>query len=298
MIEIIVTEEGIPLIFNAEDWLKLREEHRIVGSLVGCLAQTPYQDHFKGLPLALLPEEATLLRENNVARLINHASLLKSPSSDVKAEYDKYCEKICDEQIECLMEERKRQITGNLDNIVAGKQRKLMGLKTKKKKGKSKGKCDEQISTPTETTVTIDRNKVLEEELSKVKPPPKSAICVQIFTAHPWLKSEELSDVKWNFPSSPTELLRYNVFRHFWQKGYFLTSGMKYGGDFLVYPGDPFQFHAYFVVICIDKNAPLRPVDLAALGRLGTAARKSIVLAYEGNNKEINYQTLKWSPIK
>lgn len=31
--------------------------------------------------------------------------------------------------------------------------------------------------------------------------------------------------------------LRYKVFKDLWYKGYHLTSGLKYGGDYLVYPG-------------------------------------------------------------
>ena len=31
--------------------------------------------------------------------------------------------------------------------------------------------------------------------------------------------------------------LRYRVFCDLWRKGYHLTNGLKYGGDYLVYPG-------------------------------------------------------------
>jgi len=36
---------------------------------------------------------------------------------------------------------------------------------------------------------------------------------------------------------SSTDTLKYHVFSYFWEKGYFLTAGGKFGGDFLVYPG-------------------------------------------------------------
>ena len=47
----------------------------------------------------------------------------------------------------------------------------------------------------------------------------------------------EQNSVDWDFPQNDVETLRYRVFEDFWQKGYFLTSGGKFGGDFLVYPG-------------------------------------------------------------
>lgn len=40
---------------------RLRESHRIVGSLIGCLPTYPRQSNQLGLPLQLLPEETTLL---------------------------------------------------------------------------------------------------------------------------------------------------------------------------------------------------------------------------------------------
>jgi len=33
------------------------------------------------------------------------------------------------------------------------------------------------------------------------------------------------------------ERIRYKVFKDLWSKGYYLTCGMKFGGDFLVYEG-------------------------------------------------------------
>jgi len=59
--------------------------------------------------------------------------------------------------------------------------------------------------------------------------------------------------VRWSFPQTPQEVshtvsekaantpslqeLQYKVFKDLWTKGYYLTAGLKYGGDYLVYPG-------------------------------------------------------------
>ncbi len=45
------------------DAVWLREEWRIVGSLVGALGSHPRQNSQLGLPLSLSPDEATLLRD-------------------------------------------------------------------------------------------------------------------------------------------------------------------------------------------------------------------------------------------
>jgi tRNA-splicing endonuclease subunit Sen34 len=41
----------------------------------------------------------------------------------------------------------------------------------------------------------------------------------------------------WNYPSNLQERARCGVFRGLWEKGYFMGGGIKFGGDYLVYPG-------------------------------------------------------------
>lgn len=41
----------------------------------------------------------------------------------------------------------------------------------------------------------------------------------------------------WTYPKTHEETLRYKVFCALWEKGYYITSGSKFGGDYLMYPG-------------------------------------------------------------
>ncbi len=43
--------------------------------------------------------------------------------------------------------------------------------------------------------------------------------------------------LSWNYPETDIDRTRSRVFRDLWDKGYYLTSGGKFGGDYLVYPG-------------------------------------------------------------
>jgi hypothetical protein len=81
------------------DWLKLREEYRIVGSLIGCLAHLPRQDSFLGLPMVLLPEEVTLLLEQEVARLVSYSSLTCAPSNDIRQKFQEYRKRLYKQQV-------------------------------------------------------------------------------------------------------------------------------------------------------------------------------------------------------
>lgn len=41
----------------------------------------------------------------------------------------------------------------------------------------------------------------------------------------------------WTYPATPYERAKCRVFRDLWEKGNFMGGGIKFGGDFLVYPG-------------------------------------------------------------
>ena len=53
---------------------------------------------------------------------------------------------------------------------------------------------------------------------------------------------------------SSSDSQKYRVFSYFWEKGYFLTGGGKFGGDFLIYPGVlvDFAFTTIFNIILQD----------------------------------------------
>jgi len=62
--------------------------------------------------------------------------------------------------------------------------------------------------------------------------------CFVVFIANVWQNQViENPKIALNFAESPRDKLLYRVFCHFWELGYFLTSGGKFGGDFLIYPG-------------------------------------------------------------
>lgn len=88
-----------------------------------------------------------------------------------------------------------------------------------------------------------------------------------------------LQPVQWSFPHTQQQRLRMAVFADLHSRGYFLTSGSKFGGDFLAYPGDPNLYHAQFVVRVLPLGQVLNPVLFKGLARGVHAARKHLLLA-------------------
>ncbi|PVU97943.1 hypothetical protein BB561_000200 [Smittium simulii] len=99
-----------------------------------------------------------------------------------------------------------------------------------------------------------------------------------------------------NWPISALEISKLAVFRDLWQKGYFLTPGLKFGGDYLVYPGDPMRYHSHFIATVTEYDSQLTCHEIVALGRVGTNVKKNRLLCfYNPNSRSIDYTTLAWA---
>jgi tRNA-splicing endonuclease subunit Sen34 len=101
----------------------------------------------------------------------------------------------------------------------------------------------------------------------------------------------------WDYPSDLTERARCGVFKDLWKQGYFIGGGIKFGGEYLVYPGDPLRYHSHFTATVIESPvASLRPMEIVAHGRLGTATKKAHLLCgWDDEKKEVSYISIEWS---
>lgn len=67
----------------------------------------------------------------------------------------------------------------------------------------------------------------------------------------------------------------YPVYRHLQSRGYYLSPGLRFGSQFMAYPGDPLRFHSHFVVRGLDWDEEIDVLDVIAGGRLGTGVKKA-----------------------
>jgi tRNA-splicing endonuclease subunit Sen34 len=93
----------------------------------------------------------------------------------------------------------------------------------------------------------------------------------------PWNEdaSERLTPAKWDWPATEKDHIRYKIFKSLWEKGFYISKGSKFGGDFLLYPGDPSRFHSNYVVTVARPNQTFSPLDAISMGRLGTTVKKT-----------------------
>ncbi len=93
------------------------------------------------------------------------------------------------------------------------------------------------------------------------------------------------------------QVLRYKVYSDLWRKGKYLTNGAKYGGDFLVYSGDPCLVHSDYVALVLPWQQPIS--NLVSLGHLGSKVRKNTLLcSVTPESDEVTYFSLEWSRLQ
>jgi tRNA-intron endonuclease len=85
---------------------------------------------------------------------------------------------------------------------------------------------------------------------------------------------------------------KYRVYEDLRDRGYVVTPGIKYGGDFAVYEDGPGIDHAPYIVQIKDSIDNLRAAEIVRAGRLATTVRKSFILAIL--NDEIRYIEFNW----
>uniref|UniRef100_A0A8D0B667 tRNA-splicing endonuclease subunit Sen34 n=1 Tax=Salvator merianae TaxID=96440 RepID=A0A8D0B667_SALMN len=278
--------EGKAFVWNYMDVRRMREEHRIVGMLVGALVRKPRQNVRLGLPLQLLPEEARLLVEKGLAVLVkspppqplgNGTDQDPSTLKQVAA-YQKGLEQSYQEQVRIAAEQRKAILSTLAEHIAQGR-------------AKKQQQKEERVlhSKPAD----LESSFVLPQESMMIQLPTERITSCQEEEVDLHVPSQD-----WPYAGQREHEIRYCIFRNLWERGYYITSGSKFGGDFLVYPGDPMRFHAHYIALCLSKDAPLSLCDVISAGRLGTNVKKTVLLCSADQEGTAVYTSLQWSGLQ
>lgn len=260
-----------PLLWRDQDLRSVRS-HGLVGALLGALPRTPRQNGRLGRPLLLLPEEELLLSER-------HAAAAMPPATqDVEG---------AELVVQVEQQEAEQQQSYEQQGVLALDDRKsaLLRAMTSSDQDSGSGSVDDSVQVRLEA---LDRDFAF----------PRSALAVQLSTARAGLthcpESRAFLQADWPIRAQHGCQDRYQVFRDLRGRGFFLTSAGKFGGDFLVYPGDPLRFHAHFIAVCLPADDPVCLLDLLAVTRLGSNVKKTVLLCSPSGGG-VTYTSLQWS---
>ncbi|CAI2175302.1 16768_t:CDS:2 [Funneliformis geosporum] len=272
----------------------LRENYRIVGSFIGCLPRYPLQNQLFGLPMTLMPEEVTLLLSKGIIVLVDDAKSHRSPTQA---------------QIEESEQMRSQEEKNQLQEYIKSIEKKRLKIEFLRKNNDSV-----QPDDPKEKDTSIQQKNQevqdqqdsldLENYTSKISG-FAPVINIQTTSSFSWYNdngncysSIDLAKQNnlWVWPNVQKEIQKYKVYSDLWDRGYYITSGIKFGGDYLLYPGDPLRYHSHFIATVLDVDRIISPMDIITFGRLGTAVKKSYILcSWDQHQDKAVYHSLEWS---
>ena len=273
---------GRYLVFSIDAVTYLRREHHICGVLIGTLPQIPQQNVFLGLPLELMPEEARLLVDKGVACIVD----------EVKAH----------DGMQSLLEEDRRQYLRELESQGLHAMRILSDRKDQQRERALK-----KISEKKDKTPAVKAAAAAADDAPPSSAPPsaskdESSSVVDLFADGPSSRKASTSTASGpqqvmgitpatSYPplphpasstklllSSPEVPLSYPLFAHLHSRGYFLSPGLRFGCQYVAYPGDPLRFHSHFLVVSAEWDDNINLMDIINGGRLGTGVKKGFLL--------------------
>lgn len=253
---------GRYLVFDVKDVSTLRRAHNICAVFVGTTPQNPTQNIFQGLPIELYPEEARLLVDKGAGYVVDdaasHLAQLTSLDVDSRAAY-----------IQSL-KTRRRKAQRALDEEQAARKeagQKMRARKNSRKLPETSNPAEDSLfsseaSEPAELKAGDDAPGVVVKQDTHFTPTTSSGL------VHPTAQSTAMIDTPRSYP----------LYAHLNSLGYYITPGLRFGGDYSVYPGDPFRYHAHFIATSYDWDEEITVLDLVGGGRLGTAVKKGFLI--------------------
>ncbi|QRW00658.1 tRNA intron endonuclease, catalytic C-terminal domain [Ceratobasidium sp. AG-Ba] len=296
-------------VWSVDDIATLRTEYRICGTLTGTLPSISQQNVFLGVPLTLLPEEVAALVDTDKAYIIDDSQSYSQPTREQLEEWAEARKASIAEELK--QRDAAARATVKID--MSDKAQKKREARKAAKQQQPRPEGDEFIPTRTDSPALTEPQ---QNQPHTVHVPSESST-LSWYNAQVYHSISEARDAGiWSYPSDEKERAECAVFRDLWEKGNYLGPGIKFGGNYLVYPGsppsdpflaykltgvmsigDPLRYHSHFVVtVHPSKTSPIRPMDIVAFGRLGTATKKVHLLGgYDDETGDVSYYSIEWA---
>lgn len=293
------------LVFTGNEVSELRNAYHIWSSLIGTRTKTSDQSTSEpAIPLQLSKEEVCTLMEIYPHRIHLHESIeIENTIENVKqfiSAFENYLNLFSKKQVADHKIKRIDQLTSMKDQILEGKRSKLnkrLQVIDRQVNKNGSENVQQQVSLNEQRVKVLNELNNLENEFNKqlenlnTQQPPMNN---DDLTTHIFIKTPEFYKTLFKVRSIGLDefLLtnthvynscKYQVYKYFWSNGFYLTGGAKFGGDFLVYPDTPNDYHSQFIVVCIETISQFRKLTLKELityARMATCVKKTFILAY------------------
>lgn len=294
------------LLYDIETVTYVRRKYNICGVLVGSLPQSPQQNVFLGLPLELMPEEARLLVEQGVAYVVDdnaahrRAFIADGLSAEEKTAYQMSLRrqgvaaakdvgrKKVEEKKAAL--QRKKE-TENWNDVPEGMLRPASERKKKAAIGDQPATQQQNESHSNQDDSLFDSQTTKEpsDHAPAVDPAniePEPFFITPTISDPPLQALQPPSNASTPLRKLPKTPVSYPLFAHMHSKDYFLTPGLRFGCQYMAYPGDPLRFHSHFLCNGMEWDQEFDLLDLVGGGRLGTGVKKGFLIGGEEEGRK------------
>lgn len=287
----------------------IRQTYNISGVLIGSLPQAPQQNIFLGAPLELMPEEARLLVEKEVAYIVDDTKTHKQnfldgglTQEERKAYQDALrrqgstaaneANKRTAERKKTALKQKVEQASGDWNDIPEDMLRPSTGPRKKSGMADDQSLVDEAKKQETED----EHEDLLFDAPTQSARPKKAAPVVDVapFALTPTTSQPPL---RMTAPRQPLPLpdvpASYHLYKYMHSKDYFLAPGLRFGCQYMAYPGDPLRFHSHFLCNGMDWDEEFDLLDIVGGGRLGTGVKKGFLIGGREGGDKVDRQNVR-----
>ncbi|EPT00082.1 hypothetical protein FOMPIDRAFT_143814 [Fomitopsis schrenkii] len=297
-------------VWDIDDIGILRADHHICGVLTGTLPHLSQQNVFLGAPLLLMPEEVVLLVDKQLAVLADDPTAHRTPSVDALRRWNADRAAEAKQQIALAEAKEMSQKTAKMsmseEAIRKRREREERRAAAARAKALAEGEDPDAIeasgSSMTPAAPTDQRPATPNAQAAPAYTVTLPGSSSDLAWYDPeGCRYESIADAQaagiWTYPANLHERAKCRVFRDLWEQGNFMGGGIRFGGDFLVYPGDPMRYHSHFVASVVDSPvSTIKPMELVAHGRLGTATKKAhLFCGWDDEKQEVSYFSIEWA---
>ncbi|WWC68803.1 uncharacterized protein I206_102738 [Kwoniella pini CBS 10737] len=322
---------GVATVWDAQVAATLHCIHNVSGLRAGTLPGVSQQNGFLGLPLTLMKEETAYLVQEGIAHLVYLPTFPSLPTADeISSHTAKRIERMKKLENEARQaEESKKEISAQLFEKGGEKARLKREARAKAKAEKEAKARENQVEGEggdslfekdqntiiEDSTISLESKTILKDKNlnENITPTPSPGYFLPI-PSHPLIINSnnnfleiinKLPNSKFQFPKTKKDKALLKIFTELLKKNYRIGLGPRFGGEYLIYPGDYLRYHAHFTSQILINDQNLKPIELVAWGRLGTGTKKSsLICCYNDNQsnennqeeeEEIEFYSLEWA---
>lgn len=274
---------GRYLVFDIDDVVYIRRHHGICAVLTGTMPQNPTQNLFLSLPVELQADEAKLLVDKGVGyvadELADHLAQLRASDESARTAYLQHLRQQRRHAQHVFDEERAKVQAKHEDKRRAAAAARAKPALAPASTASAEETPDTDLlfdspATPEPTPITTTPRIPKESPLPFITPTTSTTLL-------PPYPAPSSTSNSLDIVAPPS----YPLYKYLNSRGYFTTPGLRFGGDFSVYPGDPFRYHAHYLANSYGWDEAIPLLDLVTSGRLGTAVKKSFLFGAESRRE-------------